>query len=125
MFFWFSGVEVGTKIEQNSIWKYGPRRDASFCDTKTPQEATKTPQDAPKAPQDAFKMPPRRPKTSPSCAQTAPRRAQDAPRPPQEARKTTQDTPRRRNKKGSESDPKRNPFQTSILERFGVDFGQF
>ena len=125
MFLKFSGFEVGTKIEQHSIGKSGPRRDASFCDTKTPQEATKTPQRTPKTPQDALKTPPRRPKTCPSCAQNAPRRAQDAPRPPQEARKTTQDAPRRRNKKRSESDPKRNPFQTSILERFGVDFGQF
>ena len=82
-FFWFSGVEVGTKIEQTSIGKSRPRRDVSFCNPKTPQEATKTPQDAPKTPQDAPKTRPRRPKTPPRRAQDAPRRAQDAPKTPQ------------------------------------------
>ena len=68
MFFLFSVVEVGTKNEQTSIGKSGPRRDVSLCDPKTFQEGTKTPQDAPKTPQDGPK--------------TLPRRLQDTPRPP-------------------------------------------
>ena len=56
-------------------------------------------------------MPPKRPKTRPRRPKTAPRGAQNGPRRPQDA-----------GKRGSESDPKQNPFQTSILERFGVDF---
>ena len=89
-FFLFSGVEVGTKIEQTSIGKSRPRRDVSFCDPKTPQEATKTPQDAPKTPQDAPKTRPRRPKTPPRRAQDAPGRPKRCPGGPQDAPKSIQ-----------------------------------
>ena len=88
--------------------KKPPRRPRAF-----PRRPKRLPR-LPKTPQDAPKMPPKRPKTRPRRPKTAPRGAQKGLR-----RSKTQE------KKGSESDPKRNPFQTSILERFGVDFGPF
>ena len=64
------------------------------------QRIRKTPQEAPKTPQDAPK--------------TRPRHSQDALKHP----KTWE-------KRAPNSDPKRNPLQTSILERFGLDLGAF
>ena len=83
---------------------------------------------------------PRRPPDAPRCPRGAQRRAKDAPRTRQGAPKTYQDatrrhkTPRQRahdapktpqetGKKSPKSAPKRNPLQTLISNRFGVDFG--
>ena len=91
-------------------------------------------QDAPRRPQDVPKMlqdTPRRPRDGPrpprGRARTAPRRPQT----PQDGSKLVprgaRKRPRRRQirgKKRHKSDPKRNPFQISFLERFGADFGR-
>ena len=125
MFFWFSGVEVGTKIEQTSIGKSGPRRDVSFCDPKTPQEATKTPQDAPKTPQDAPKTRPRRPKTPPRRAQDAPRRAQYAPKTPQDGLKRRTKRPKTPQDAGKKGFQKRSEAQSPPDLDFGAFWGGF
>ena len=125
MFFWFSGVEVGTKIEQTSIGKSRPRRDVSFCDPKTPQEATKTPQDAPKTPQDAPKTRPRRPKTPPRRAQDAPRRAQYAPKTPQDGLKRRTKRPKTPQDAGKKGFQKRSEAQSPPDLDFGAFWGGF
>ena len=77
---------------------------------KTPQDKHKMLQDAPKTAQDAPKTSRRAPKMRPRRPKTAPKRR---PRTSQE-----------RNIVGSKSDLQRNPLQSSIFERFGVDFGR-
>ena len=73
------------------------------CPPRRPQDAPKTPQDAPKTPQDA----PRR----------LPRRPQDEAQGEPGAEKIGPDL-------GSKSDLQRTPLQSSIFERFGMDFGR-
>ena len=121
LFFWFSGVEVGTKIEQTSIGKSRPRRDVSFCDPKTPQEATKTPQDAPKTPRDAPKTRPRRSQMPPRRAQDTPRRAQDAPKTPQGGPKRRTRRPKTPQDAGKKGFQKRSEAQSPP----DLDFGAF
>ena len=90
---------------------------------------------APETPPRCPKTPPRRPKTRPRRAKDAPRTRQGAPKTYQDAtrrhkatRERAQDTPRRpkkQEKKSPKSAHKRNPLQTLISNRFGVDLGAF
>ena len=114
---------MGVKIEQKSIRNRNPRRDACFCDRKTPQGAPRRPQDAPetlqdatgrsqdapKTPQDGPETAPRRPPGSPRGPRTPPRWSGTLPGLPQDRPGTLQDPPR--------SSPR------PILSRFGFDLG--
>ena len=93
-----------------------------------PETPPRSLEDDPRRPQDA----PRRPKTPPRRPKTAFKTRQDTPKMPQDAPKTRprhpQDAPKHPKtweNRAPNSDPKLNPLQTSILERFGLDLGMF
>ena len=127
---------MGAKIDQKSIRKWNPRRDACFGDRRTPQGAPRRPQDGPetlqdaaRSSQDAPKMPPRRPKTHPRRPKTTPRGAQDGPRRPQDS-----GTKGSQKRSEAQSPPDLDfgafrggfgSFFGRILEGFKVDFGRF
>ena len=120
-FFRFRGSKLEAKIDQKSklFDTFVPKR---FQDApRRPQDASKMPQDAPRRPKDGQRSPQGRPRTAPRRPQTpqdgskmVPRGAQECPRRPQIREKTRH-----------KSDPKRNPFQISVLKLFEADFGQF
>ena len=87
------------------------------CVQKRPQDAPKTHQDAPKTPQDAPKTPQEAPQTPQDAPRRLPRRPQDEAQGEPGAEKIGPDL-------GSKSDLQRTPLQSSIFERFGVDFGK-
>ena len=84
---------------------------------KTPQGKHKTLQNASKTAQDV-------PKTSRDAPQDAPKAPQDGPGAPQDAPKRRPSASQEWKKLGSKSDLQRNPLQTSIFERLGVDLGR-
>ena len=124
-FSWLSGVEVGSKNRAKIDPKLESKTGRMLLRSKN---APRRPKTSPRRPRDA----PRCRKTLPRCPQDAPRRTQAAPRRPQDDPKRrptrSQEAPKRRPRgaqDGPQDTPKRNPLQTSILERFGVDFAPF
>ena len=86
--------------------------DCSRDAPKMPQDAPEAPKDAPKMLQERAKAPPRRTKTP-----------QDVRRRPDNAPKTPPRHPKKQENKSLKSAPKRNPLQTLISHRFGMDSG--
>ena len=87
---------------------------------KHPQDAPRSPQDAPGRPQDV----PRRPQDAPKTPQDGPGAPQDAPRRPQDEAQGEPGAEKIGPDLGSKSDLQRTLLQSSIFERFGMDFGR-
>ena len=138
-FCWFSGVEVGTKIDQKSIRTWTPRRGASFCGRKRVQDVPRTSQDALKTLQDASATPQdaaRRSQDAAKTPQDAPRRSQDGPKTAPRRPKTLQDggkiEPQKRSEAQSSPDLGFGAFWDGfwsvlgwIVERFWNGFSKF
>ena len=87
---------------------------------KHPQDAPRSSQDAPGRPQDV----PRRPQDARKTPQDGPGAPQDAPRRPQDEAQGEPGAEKIGPDLGSKSDLQRTLLQSSIFERFGMDFGR-
>ena len=120
-FSWLSAFEVGNKNRAKIDPKLESNTGRMFLRSKNAPRRSMT---SPRRPRDA----PRCHRTLSRCPQDAPRRTQAAPRRRQTTPRGAQDGPRRpkiQERKGPKSDSKRNPLQTSILERLGWILDRF